>query len=395
MQDFCNSGNAYARHKDRVAATQRTKSREAREISGDCPAVKNPARRARCLKSVKLFCRTYLPDVFYLPFSQDHLRVLTKAEHAVIDGGQFAMAMPRASGKTAVCMSICLWALLSGRHEFLMFIGATKKHATEMLEALQTQLETNDLLYEDFPEVCYPIRCLNGIKQRRLLWKGETIRMNFTKERLILPNLPPNPASSAIVAVAGITGRIRGIKFTRPDGREVRPSLAVCDDPQTHKSARSPGQCDQRERIINGDIMGLAGPDKPISALLPCTVIYPDDLADRILDSRPEKNPQWKGERTKFVYEWPKGEAANLLWENYSVLYRQALADDRPSRRCVLNDNALHLLRLFDGIDPQNVRHDFKMVWRHFARPVDIGSRSDGQSTLTQSTIARTNTRRA
>jgi hypothetical protein len=54
-------------------------------------------------------------------------------------------------------------------------------------------------------------------------------------------------ASGAIIKVAGITGRIRGLKYKRSDGRTVRPSLVVLDDPQTDESARSLRQCATRE----------------------------------------------------------------------------------------------------------------------------------------------------
>jgi len=36
-------------------------------------------------------------------------------------------------------------------------------------------------------------------------------------------------ASGAIIKVAGITGRIRGMKYKRADSRTVRPTLVVLD----------------------------------------------------------------------------------------------------------------------------------------------------------------------
>lgn len=320
----------YARHKTRMSERQRKLSRDSREISGDFPACQNPARRKRALARPRIFLRTYFPGVFYLDFSDDQTKVLNKAETAVREGGQFALAMPRSSGKTAILVAICIWAILSGFHEVVMLICASKQAGIELLDGIKVQLATNDMLLADFPEVCYPIRRLDGVAQRRLLWKGELIRQEATKEKLVLPSLPPSPAASACIVVRGITGRIRGFKFTRPDGREVRPSLALIDDPQTSKSAKSLIQCDVRERIINGDVLGLAGPDKAISAIMCCTVIYPDDLADRMLDK--EKNPQWRGERMRMVYEWAKGEAAERLWEEYGALWREANAEDREPK---------------------------------------------------------------
>ena len=61
----------------------------------------------------------------------------------------------------------------------------------------------------------------------------------------------PSPARLRI-RVAGINGRIRGMKFKRADGQSVRPSLVLIDDPQTDESARSQSQCVNRERVLAG-----------------------------------------------------------------------------------------------------------------------------------------------
>jgi hypothetical protein len=110
------------------------------------------------------------------------------------------------------------------------------------------------------------------------------------------------------------------MKYKRADGRTVRPSLVVPDDPQTDESARSPSQCETRESVLAGAILGLAGPAKKISGILPCTVIRPGDMADSILDR--DKHPEWNGERTKMVYSFPTDEN---LWQRYAVLRADSL----------------------------------------------------------------------
>ena len=57
----------------------------------------------------------------------------------------------------------------------------------------------------------------------------------------------------------------------------------------------------------------MAGPGESISAVLTCTKIYHDDLADQVLDR--EKNPEWQGECTKLVYEFPTD---TKLWDRYA-----------------------------------------------------------------------------
>jgi hypothetical protein len=129
----------------------------------------------------------------------------------------------------------------------------------------------------------------------------------------VLPTIPGSRASGAIIKVGGITGGIRGMKHKRADGQTVRPSLVILDDPQTDESARSPSQCETRERILAGAVLGLAGPGKKISGIMPCTVIRPGDMADSILSR--DKHPEWNGTRTKMVYAFPKNEK---LWDEYA-----------------------------------------------------------------------------
>jgi hypothetical protein len=119
------------------------------------------------------------------------------------------------------------------------------------------------------------------------------------------------------------------MKHKRPDGVSVRPSLVLIDDPQTDESARSPSQCANRERILAGAILGLAGPGKKIAGLMTLTVVRPDDLADRILDR--DKHPQWQGERTKMVYSFPTERGA--LGSEYAELRAEGLRADAGHRR--------------------------------------------------------------
>ncbi len=295
-----------------------------REV-GELTGLTDVQRRARCEKSFRAFCETYFPQTFSLPWSDDHLKVIDKIEKAVLEGGLFAMAMPRGSGKTTLCEIACLWAILIGAREFVALIGADEEHAANMLDSIKAELENNELLLADFPEVLFPIHCLEGIHQRSSgqLHEGRQTHIGWTAKEIVLPTMPKSKASGAIIRVAGITGRIRGMKHKRPDGQSVRPSLVLIDDPQTDESARSPSQCNTRERILAGAILGLAGPGKKIAGLMTITVVRPDDMADRLLDR--EKHPQWQGERTRMVYQFPTREA---LWAKYAEIRADGLRHD-------------------------------------------------------------------
>lgn len=336
------TGESYDQHKDRAARRSAELSAAGRDI-GDLPAIADPARRTNAATNFQFFCEAYFPQSFHLAWSADHLKVLRKIEQAVLHGGLFAMAMPRGSGKTTICECACIWAVLNGHREFVCLIGSDEGHAMDMLESIKTELDANDLLLADYPEVCNPIQALDGIANRcnGQLYQGDRTHIGWTAKYIVLPTLQPKGwadddlldelvrpdgrtlASGAIIKVAGITGRIRGMKFKRPDGKSVRPSLVVLDDPQTDESARSVSQCQQRESILAGAVLGLAGPGHKISGIMPCTVIRPGDMADRILNR--DHHPSWQGERTKMVYAFPTD---TKFWDRYAELRAEGLRNE-------------------------------------------------------------------
>ena len=297
---------------------------------GELPEVVNPERKKRARLDFRFFCEQYFPEIFTLPWSDDHLKVIKKIETAVLKGGLFAMALPRGSGKTALTETAAIWAMLYGHREFIVLIGATESAALELLDSLMTELEVNEHLAADFPETIYPIQQLDGIANRCAgqLYHGERTRITWTSNEIVLPTIKGSAASGIVVRVAGITGRIRGMKYKRPDGRSVRPSLVVIDDPQTSESAGSLEQTRKRIRVLAGDILGLAGPGQKISGIMPCTIIRPGDMADIILNR--QTHPDWNGERTKMVYEFPKN---MKLWEKYAEIRAEALREEGNFRR--------------------------------------------------------------
>ena len=315
----------YEAMKERARQRNAMLSLSGRDI-GDLPEVADAAQKEKATRDFRYFCETYFPQTFHLKWSDDHLKVIAKIEQAVLEGGLFAMAMPRGSGKTSLCETACLWAMLYGHREFVALVGSDEEHAAGMLESIKAELENSEILGADFPEVCHPIRSLEGIHQRASgqLYQGKQTHIGWTAREIVLPTIPGSAASGAIIRVAGITGRIRGMKHKRVDGVSVRPSLVLIDDPQTDESARSPSQCVNRERILAGAILGLAGPGKKIAGLMTLTVVRPDDLADRILDR--DKHPQWQGERTKMVYAFPARES---LWQRYAEIRAEGLRSDR------------------------------------------------------------------
>ena len=313
----------YEAHREAAAQRQADLSLAGRDI-GELPAVVDEARKESCRFDFRTFCETYFPEVYNLEWSDDHLRAIAKLQKAVLEGGLFALAMARGSGKSSLTETAAIWAMAYGHREFIVVIGASEGAALEMLDSIKTELEVNEHLAEDFPEMVYPIARLEGIANRCAgqLYKGERTRIAWTASEIVLPTIAGAASSGAIVRVAGITGRIRGMKYKRPDGRTIRPEFVIVDDPQTSESAGSAEQTRKRVRVLAGDVLGLAGPGRKIAGVMPCTVIRPGDMAEQMLDR--SKHPEWNGERCRMLYKFPKNEE---LWNRYADLRADELRE--------------------------------------------------------------------
>ncbi len=88
----------YQEKKRRQAEKNAETVRTGQDI-GVIPEVDDPDRKKAALQSFRIFCETYFSEVFYLKWSEDHLRVIEKIERAVVQGALCAIAMPRGSGK--------------------------------------------------------------------------------------------------------------------------------------------------------------------------------------------------------------------------------------------------------------------------------------------------------
>lgn len=308
--------------RDREAARSRAKSAQSREI-GPLPPIANPARRESCRPSLRLFLLTYLKPWYPLPFSKAHLKAIEKLERAILQGGLFALAMPRGRGKTTLVVGAAIWALVYGLRRYLCLIAANEKFARKLLKNIKEGL-TDPRLAGDFPEICYPLVCIENDARRCVgqILNGIKTTVAWQKDTLVLPTVEGSIASGSIVTAVGLTGAVRGQNHLS-SGEILRPDLVILDDPQTRKSAWSDGQCETRIGIVNADVLGLAGPGRKIAAVMPCTVIRRGDLADHFLDRN--LCPDWQGERTRMLDSLPANEK---LWEEYGQIRQDSLRAD-------------------------------------------------------------------
>lgn len=281
-------------------------------------------RRRRAEKSLKAFCKTYLRHMFPLPSSPDQEESITKIERATLSGGSYAQAAPRGDGKTQRSKAGVLWAALSGHAHYIAAIAATGKLGKRLIVEVTQELADNELLREDYPDICKPIREAFSRPNRAkyLTVNGMPSRMECTTTKLVFPSVAGMPGNNAgcVIEGSGLLEASRGLRHTTPDGRTLRPELLIIDDFQTRQSAKSQSQCYERLNIIQAGLKKMAAPDKALACIVNCTVIVAGDAADQLLDN--EAHPEFHGTRRQMVYEWPTRQD---LWDQYAEMRREGM----------------------------------------------------------------------
>lgn len=313
---------------------------------GELPKIASLDRRKACQYDFRNFCLTYNPRVFYLDFSPIHEDAIKRIEECVLHGAKYAYAMPRGSGKSSLAKTAAWWALSYAHRKYVYLIGATGSRSQRLLDSIKIWMRFNRPYIDDFPEVSVAIAELKGRGNGATgqLQHGRSTMIGWTKDMLVLPTVtPPSnfpyqdygmdslpdfvPTSGHAAACSGLTGDgIRGNAITTSVGDEVRPDLVLADDPQTDRSAASPTQNLDRYDLMTGAVLGMAGPDKNISLLMPCTIIKKGDMVSRCLDRK--RSPLFRGQTTSILQAMPVNMGE---WEKYFERYHYGMLQEPPT----------------------------------------------------------------
>ena len=317
-----------ARRAELIAGYRRT----ARTVTHQDPPPDVVALREELSTDPVRWLKFHAPEACNLPFSEDHITFINDLYQAMRFGGKKAIGMPRGAGKTTIVKYLSLMGILEGYRRFIAVIAATAPLAKSYRDFYINRLEVSPTLHAHYPHITTYFKAAEGRHQKasnQLQADGTSTAIGWTPNRVELPLIKvlgqPDtiyPGSGAMIGTTGIEGAVRGLNKDLPNGEVIRPDFVIIDDPQDRNSAMSPQQCTKRELIIQGDVMGLAGPTTRLSAVMPCTIIRKGDLAARYLDRK--IHPEWSGSTYRMVEKWPK--ALNTLWKEYEVIYKDCLA---------------------------------------------------------------------
>lgn len=326
--------------RDRETLRQREKRKESARIF--IPECTNPKRREACLQDPERFMRTYLPRKFRQQFAKVHQKLIAEIWERATTGGRKAMAAPRGRGKSTIVKGMNVALVCAEKVRFIVPICATTKLAGRLYHDFQYEIGHNDLLLEDFPEICWPVRALDGAPQRasRQHIDGRKTHIYWsTTDFLRLARVPGDaneylkslgnewsPYGGVKMTFCGLDAAFRGLNID-----DDRPDYLIIDDPETRESAKSEEQISNRIETIERDVEGLEGQEKTIAMVMITTIQNNYSLSAQFTDK--DIRPSWGGERFGWVVKWPTRED---MWEEYVALRRQGQSDgDRHGQKAI------------------------------------------------------------
>jgi hypothetical protein len=321
LSRLLNEGGEYKTHRDKqIVRDRRERSEAARIVIPDCV---DPARREACLADPERFLRTYFAGNYRLGFGRDHRFMIESFVDCARSRRWQAVAAPRGRGKSEIVKGILVYIVLAGLVRFPLAVAATTDLASRLYVDFKRKLAQNELLLADFPEVCFPVRALEGAPQRaskqhvdgkltNIIWTGDYVR---------LPTVENSPYGGVKMTYYGLDAAFRGANI---DGD--RPDFVIIDDPETRESAKSLGQIADREAILEQDIVGLKSQESNIAIVVLTTCQNRYSLSYRLTD--PKQKPAFNGRRFGMVATWP----TNMeQWQTYIAMRHADQAAGDPN----------------------------------------------------------------
>jgi hypothetical protein len=319
-----NGKQSAAAHSAQVAGRSRDQYAQRAEV-GPPGKPKNKRRRNAAGKSLLKFLTTYFPQSTGLkPFSDDHKRMIAEMERCIRHGGRRVNAVFRGFAKTTISEHAAVWAALYGIRQFVLIVGINQVASAGNIDSIKAELSENDLLAEDFPEVCKYIQALENKPQRapHQTCDGEHTHIVWRADTIVLPTIKGSVASGVVIA-ARPYAKARGVKYKRRDGIQARPDLVIVDDPQDDVSAATQLQVNKNLKILRKAILQSGGFAKGLAVVVNATIIARNDMIEMLL-----VDPAWQGQRVPMVKSW--ADEHKTLWLKEYAEIRQTFDRSIP-----------------------------------------------------------------
>jgi predicted phage terminase large subunit-like protein len=257
---------------------------KAKPFPDDKKAQKERVSRAK--KDLEFFGKTYFPHYLDTPPSELHKYFCLRYPQMIVrametgEGDREADAAPRGNAKsTWTTLILPIWCAAYKHRIFPLLVSETALQAQDFISFIKAELETNERLKQDFPDLC----------GEGPVWRADTIiARNGVKIR-----------------GAGAGQKLRGMRHG-----SKRPDLVVGDDLENDEAVESPDQRKKLEKWFFKALMKIGQPDTVY--IVVGTILHYDSLLNNLL-----KKPGWKGQKFKAILKWSQSK----LWEKWESIF--------------------------------------------------------------------------
>jgi len=242
---------------------------------------------------IEYFSLCYFPKYFDRQFGEFHKELFTELKYMLSNKGLIeAFGLPREHGKSTINSFLFpLYATLYNKSQFTLIISATEMIALPFLDMIKDELETNQLLIEDF----------GIVKGNR--WNNNEIWIKG------------NNGIDACIMIRGIDGSLRGIHF-----KQFRPTLVLLDDLLKDDTAKSESKREQVKSTFTDVVLPIGTRDTNI--LMVGTILNDEDLMADLLKG---KIPGVRSIRKASIVKWSESD----YWSEWETKYNNLQDDDR------------------------------------------------------------------
>jgi predicted phage terminase large subunit-like protein len=223
-----------------------------------------------------LFRKYYFPSYNKKPSAPFHKELSSiLSDMSAKRGVKTAIAAPRESAKsTVVSLQYVIYCICYRLEQFIILLSNTSDQASNFLNDIKHELEKNDKLIKDFPDVCE-----TGKKPNPPRWsKNEIITRNGIK-----------------VLALGAGQQIRGRR-----NKESRPSLIILDDIETDESFQNPESYYKLQDWLTKAV--LKSGTSTTNIIYIGTIHHYNSLLAQFTD--PQKHPGWNKKIYRSVISW-------------------------------------------------------------------------------------------
>lgn len=203
-----------------------------------------------------------------------------------------AIAAPRGEAKSTIVTQLStLWCLVTQKKRYALLVMDSIDQAYPMLEAIKSELEFNQRLRIDFPEI-------SGVGR---VWQSGTIITRANQK----------------VQVAGSGKKLRGLRHGA-----YRPDLVILDDIENDEQVRNPEQRDKLHNWLKKTVLPLGSADGKLDVIYIGTILHYDSVLNRTLASK-----AWNTAHFKAVLKMPDNMVLWDKWEHFYLTEGEAVAD--------------------------------------------------------------------